>query len=273
MKGFSVLMSVYKGEKENYLDECFKSLHEQTIKANEIILVIDGPVSKELYQVIDKWEEVLPIIKVKLDKNVGLGQALNIGLKHCNFELVARMDTDDYCVKDRFLLQMKFFEEHNDIMVLGGEIEEYDQSLSIPLGKRTTALSHEEIIEFAKKRSPLNHMTVMYKKSFILSVGGYQHHLYMEDYNLWLRVLASGGCICNLPKVLVHVRAGEEMIKRRKGWIYIKSEIQLARLKSKLNITSFWNNYYTMTLRILARLMPTPLLKFVYSKLRTSKLA
>ncbi|HGV6768247.1 TPA: hypothetical protein M2E08_RS07465 [Escherichia coli] len=168
---------------------------------------------------------------------------------------------------------MKFFEEHNDIMVLGGEIEEYDQSLSIPLGKRTTALSHEEIIEFAKKRSPLNHMTVMYKKSFILSVGGYQHHLYMEDYNLWLRVLASGGCICNLPKVLVHVRAGEEMIKRRKGWIYIKSEIQLARLKSKLNITSFWNNYYTMTLRILARLMPTPLLKFVYSKLRTSKLA
>lgn len=164
MKGFSVLMSVYKGEKENYLDECFKSLHEQTIKANEIILVIDGPVSKELYQVIDKWGEILPIIKVKLDKNVGLGQALNIGLKHCNFELVARMDTDDYCVKDRFSLQMKFFEENNDIMVLGGEIEEYDQSLSIPLGKRTTALSHEEIIEVAKKRNPLNHMTVMYKK-------------------------------------------------------------------------------------------------------------
>jgi hypothetical protein len=50
---------------------------------------------------------------------------------------------------------------------------------------KTVPTTHEDIKKFAQKRCPFNHMTVAYKKSVITELGGYQHHLFMEDYNLW----------------------------------------------------------------------------------------
>jgi glycosyltransferase involved in cell wall biosynthesis len=101
-------MSIYFKEKPEYLEACLRSLDEQELKANEVVLVEDGPISFDLKVVIDRFRKSLNIVSVPLRENVGLASALNEGLKHCSYELVARMDTDDVSLPNRFRLQVNF---------------------------------------------------------------------------------------------------------------------------------------------------------------------
>ena len=76
---FSVLMSVYKNEKAEFLDACLESLANQTLLPNEIVLVEDGPLTKELNHIIQKWQKKIQIIKsIKLEHNSGFAIALNV---------------------------------------------------------------------------------------------------------------------------------------------------------------------------------------------------
>lgn len=268
MLKFTVLMSVYYKEDPKYLDESLNSLSVQTFQSNEIILVIDGKIPDELLTVINKWIQLLPITTIPLEKNVGLGQALNIGLKHATNNIVARMDTDDVCVPDRFEKQIRYFEDNSDTIILGGAIEEYNESLDEILGRRFSCVSNGEIIDYSVKRNPFNHMTVMFNKDFILNVGGYNHHFYMEDYNLWLRCIARGAICHNLNDTLVLVRAGDKMIERRRGWIYIKSEFKLARLKFKCIPGRKLHIATISALRIFSRILPIKILSTIYKVLR-----
>ena len=178
------------------------------------------------------------------------------------------MDTDDICLPDRFEKQMAFIKENSDIAVLGGQIEEFDESMQFPTGKRLVPTEYNTICQKSLSMNPFNHMTVGYKKSVILEVGGYQHHLFMEDYNLWLRIIAKGYLVRNLPDVLVNVRAGYAMLGRRKGLDYIKSEWQLSQLKIRLGLQNRMVSFLYFVLRTIPRFMPKSVLGFIYSKLR-----
>ena len=103
---FSVLMSVYHKDDPTYLDTALNSLTEQTAVPDEIVLVKDGPVSQQLEEVIDAFHKKFCNLKiVALEKNSGLGNALNQGLKHCSHELVARMDSDDISGRQNIYLR------------------------------------------------------------------------------------------------------------------------------------------------------------------------
>jgi len=260
---FSVLMSVYVKETSFNLDLCFKSLQKQTVKADELVLVVDGPISKDLEDVIIRYKDFLNIIPIYLEKNVGLGKALSIGLTHCNNEIIARMDSDDICRENRFELQLNKIEKNPDIRVLGTGVSEFD-----PLGNVREKILPEnyfEIKKFIKKKNPINHMTVMFYKQDILDVGGYQHHLYMEDYNLWIRLVAKNIKFHNLLDICVDVRVGEEMISRRRGAIYIKSEYQLYRLKNNLNITKGIEGIIYFVSRSFLRILPPKIITRIYN--------
>ena len=56
---------------------------------------------------------------------------------------------------------------------------------------REVPQTNDEILNFMKKRNPFNHPCIMYKKSAIESVGGYQDFYLLEDYYLWIRALMS----------------------------------------------------------------------------------
>ena len=116
---FNVLLSLYKNESPDNLDACFQSISTQSLKRFKIILVIDGPISSELNEVVGKWKSLLPIKIINLERNVGLGNALNIGLKYCSCDYVFRMDTDDICHPDRFSIQFSYLRKHPDIDLLG----------------------------------------------------------------------------------------------------------------------------------------------------------
>ena len=271
---FSVLLSLYHKEKPEYLEKCFESIwDQQTLKPTEIVLVLDGPIGEGLTKSVERWQQKLGnILKiVTLAENVGLGKALNEGLKHCTNEWVFRMDTDDICVEKRFEYQLQFIKNNPNVVLFGGQILEFDKNVNDANKLKPVPEEYSDILTFSKKRNPFNHMTVAYKKSIILSLHGYQHHLFMEDYNLWLRVISKGYEVANLSQVLVYARVGNGMHARRRGSEYIKSEKQLLDLKIALKTQSLISAYVTFILRSFFRFLPSNLLGFVYNNLLRKK--
>ena len=181
---FNVLISVYFKEKPKYLEICLQSIMVQTLKPDEVVLVEDGPISAELKAVVEQFRDALNIVSVPLAENVGLACALNEGLKHCKHELVARMDSDDIALPARFEKQVVFMQSNPDIAASSGVIEEFDEA-GLVTTKRVLPLVHSEIVAFAKKRSPLSHPAVIFRKSAVLDVGGYPLFRNAQDYALW----------------------------------------------------------------------------------------
>lgn len=265
---FSVLLSLYIKESPKYLDECFDSIWiNQKLKPDEIILVIDGPITKELQKIVNKWEILISdkLVIVNLCENIGLGKALNKGLEHCSNEWVFRMDTDDICKSDRFEKQIQFIMNNPDVVLFGGQIIEFNVDISDADRKKIVPISHNEILDFCKVRSPFNHVSVAFQKSIVELVGGYQHHFLMEDYNLWLRIIGNGYKVSNLPDILLYVRVGNGMHAKRKGLEYIKSEKQLLKLKKELKLQSPIHANILFLLRSSFRLLPSSLLGKIYN--------
>ncbi|QPE17513.1 glycosyltransferase [Providencia rettgeri] len=263
MLNFSVLLSVYKNENPIYLNEAIESIYDnQDIKPTEIVLVKDGPLTDELNIVIESWKTRLhnTLKIIDIPTNVGLGNALNLGLKECSYDWVMRMDTDDISTPHRFSTQIEYIRNNPEVDLIGGFIEEFNENLSESLGKRIVPLQRDTIRKQSKKLNPFNHVTVCFKKNVISSVGGYQHHLFMEDYNLWLRVISANHNVANIDDIFVNVRAGSNMITRRKGWTYIKSELKLAKLKRELKIDNYLSSNLILISRCLARILPNNLL-------------
>lgn len=129
MKEFSVLMSVYAREQSEHLIAALHSVFEQTVSPTEVVLVEDGPLTTELNTVITDFSERYSALKiVKLAKNMGLGNALNVGLSACTYSLVARMDSDDLSLPNRFETQLKVFEKDLEVSVVGGWISEFENN-------------------------------------------------------------------------------------------------------------------------------------------------
>lgn len=257
-------MSLYDKELPESLHECFNSLYLQSLKPTEIICVFDGPVNESLSNVVTEWQKRINIITIKLENNVGLGEALNIGLKECSYDIVARMDTDDICVLRRFELQIPLFEQNKSLCLLGGQIAEFSGNITNIIGKRIVPTTFYDIKKTAKKKNPFNHMTVVFRREIIESVGGYKDHLFMEDYNLWLRVISKDHYVENLGDILVYARAGENMLARRKGTKYIASELKLAALKYNLKYQSLLVSYFWGITRSLVRVLPINILSKIY---------
>lgn len=264
---FSVLLSVYKNERAEYFEQCLNSIYNQSLLSKDIIIVHDGPLTHELYQVLDKWRLLLPIIEVVLQNNVGLGEALNAGLTHCKYDLVARVDTDDINIPTRFELQYKYMKEHEDIALCGSHIDEFDTDPLITTSHRKVPLN-KDFNNSIFKRNPINHMTVMFRKSAVLDVGGYQHLRFMEDYFLWVRMYVKGYKLVNLDTVLVKARTGNGMLERRKGLNYYRSELTFMNKVLKMNIKNKPKIMVTFLIRSHIRLLPQSALKKVYQLVR-----
>ena len=266
--GFSVLLSLYHKENFLALDQCFQSIwKDQTIQPDEIILVLDGKIGEELSQCVQKWQRIIgkSLRVIPLSQNVGLGKALNKGLEHCSIEWVFRMDTDDISKPDRFKKQIQFIKKNPEVVLFSGQILEFNENPSDADILKSVPTEHTDIIKFAQKRSPFNHMTVAYKKSVIEAVGGYQHHLFMEDYNLWLRVIGAGYRVGNHPDILLYARVGNGMHARRKGLEYVNSELQLLKLKKELKLQDPIHANILFLLRSSFRLLPSTLLGKIYN--------
>jgi len=267
---FSVLMSIYYKEKAEYFDRAMQSIwDEQTIKPNEIVLVQDGKLTDELYDAIKQWQDKLgdSFKTIPLEKNVGLGDALNIGLDKCSYELVARMDTDDICSSDRFEKQLKIF-ENSDIDICSSWVSEFDENENKIISYRKLPENHDEIVAFAKKRNPINHPTVMYKKEAVLKAGGYKKMMWFEDYYLWIRMMLNNAKFYNIQEPLVNMRAGYGQLERRSGLEYAIEEFKFLKTMKELGFLSNSQFVKNSAIRFIARVVPKSLVKQIYKVLR-----
>ena len=228
---YSVLMSDYHKEKPEYLKQAIESIQAQALLTDDFVLVCDGPLNDALDGVIfAKQQEMGTVLNVvRLAKNGGLGNALNEGIKYCKNELIARMDSDDIAYPDRCEKQLSVFDEHPEVGICSGIVEEFTTDPNTVDAKRVPPETNVEIVEFAKKRNPFNHPCVMYRKSVVKAVGSYQDFYLLEDYYLWLRMLMAGYQGYNIQEPLLHMRAGSEMYKRRAGWKYAETQMRLFR--------------------------------------------
>lgn len=256
-ESFSVLLSIYHKESPSNFSQAMRSIYDlQELKPDDIVLVKDGPLTPELDLEILYWSNKLGHILtiVPLDENVGLAAALNYGLKYCKWELVARMDTDDISTPDRFKLQVRFMSERGDISVSSGYIEEWDINLLEQVSHRALPLCHDEIVKFAKLRSPISHPACIFRKSIISSVGGYPS-VYPEDHLLWVKVIQSGNKLANIPQVILKMRTGEDFITRR-GFKFLKGELASYLIMYKSGFLSAFQFIKVATLRSFVRLAP-----------------
>lgn len=241
MPKYSVLMSLYRKEKPEYLKLALDSMINQSISADEIVVVEDGPLTDELYSILDQYN---PFIKrVRNETNLGLGLSLNIGLAACKNELIARMDTDDYSKPDRCEKQIIRFQNRPELAIVGSQIDEFENCLDNIISRRIVPLEYNEIYEFAKRRSAFNHPSVMYKKSNVLEAGGYSNLKRNQDVDLFGRMLFLGFKAENINESLLLFRSSSDLSKRRKSWENTWSYI--------LTIYKFWKEGYSSFLDVL----------------------
>jgi glycosyltransferase involved in cell wall biosynthesis len=268
---FSVLMSIYAKENPIFFHQAMESITEaQSLRPDEIILVKDGRLVLDLDRAIDSWRIKLgkAFRVIELESNIGLGDALKIGLKHCSNELVARMDTDDIARFDRFEMQINFFNDYPNCDIVGSMITEFDKNPDIINSTRSLPKSHAEIIKYARLRNPFNHPSVIYKKSSVLAAGGYQKFHGFEDYYLWVRMIQNGARCANISEPLVNMRAGYSILSRRGGGNYAINEIKLQYKFLDLGFITLSRFIINLAIRIPVRFLPNKLRYFVYKVIR-----
>ena len=264
MEKYSVLMSLYKKEHPEYLRLALDSMINQTVKPDEIVLVEDGPLTDELYKVV---EEYRPYLKLVInEKNLGLGLALNEGLKACRNELVARMDTDDISKPDRCEKQLKRFEEKPELAIVGSHIDEFVGDPSNVISQRKVPTSSKAIYEYAKRRSAFNHPAVMYRKSAVLAEGGYADLKRNQDVDLFGRMLFKGYKAENIDEALLWFRSSDELSKRRKSWQNTWSYIATIRNFWKMGYSSFVDYAMIVVAQTGMYLMPIGVQNYLYKR-------
>lgn len=259
-------MSVYKNDDSRHFNTALRSLVKQTVKPDEIIIVVDGPIPQEIEKVLVSFQENNKnIIIHRLKENMGHGYARNIGLELSGYEYVALMDSDDICVNNRFELQLNFFKENSDVSILGGIIEEFSKETDIDCPKRELPEKDVDLKRYMKYRCPFNQMSVMFKKEHVVSVGGYKDWFCNEDYYLWIRMALRGYKFHNLQEILLKVRTNENFYKRRGGYNYFKSEAKIQKLMLSKEIISLPVFLYNVTIRFVVQvLLPEKLRKHFF---------
>jgi len=264
---FSVLLPVYAGDDPTALARAFRSVTtEQTLAPDEVVVVQDGPVGPGLAAALCRLAAAsdVPVRVVEIAENVGLARALERGLAECTHDVVARMDADDISLPERFARQLALVAEGYDLV--GSSIQEFSDE-SAPGIVRVPPLSSDDVLRASRFVSPFNHPSVVYRASVVGRAGGYEHLPLMEDYWLFVRMLASGARACNVAEPLVLYRVGAGAYARRGGLRLLRSELRLQRLMRRSGWTSWPQLVRNVLVRGGYRLVPEALRTVAYRRL------
>lgn len=269
---YSVLMSVYYKEHPDFLIESINSMLNQTIKPDEIVLVKDGQLTDALNEAIESFSNNPTIKIIELDENVGLGNALKVGLINCKNELIARMDTDDISVKTRCEKQLEFLNKYKEVSIVGSSIAEFVDDPSNIVAYRKVHNTNNEIISYMKFRNPMNHPSTMFRKKAILDVGNYQEFFLNEDYFLWVRLMKKRYVFANLSESLVLMRITEDTYSRRGGYKYFKTQKRIFDYMLDEGIITRYEYYFSIVVRFASTvLLPRKIRKVFFLKLLRKK--
>lgn len=266
MEAYSVLMTVYHKENPEHFSMAIQSMMSQSARTDDFVIVCDGPLTKELDAVLERYVQQYPGIFniVRLPENVGIGAAANAGLHKCKNDLVAKMDADDISLPWRCEKQLKMFVQNPQLTVVGGFIEEFDQDPDKPFAVRSVPKTNAEIRKFARRRQPFNNMTVMMRRKAALAVGGYNDLRRNEDYDLYLRILYANYYTENLTDILVKARVNKDAYSRRASLATFKGCIRSRWAAFRIGYSSLWDFLYCAAGALILLICPGFVSRFIY---------
>lgn len=269
---YSVLMSVYYKEKPEYLKLAIQSMLDQTIKADEFIIVKDGPLTPELDSVIDFYIDQAPELFniITNPTNLGLGPALRKGVIASKNELIARMDSDDFSVPNRCEKQLKLFEKDPELGMVGSYEAEFIDSVDNVVSIHKEPETNQEIYSFMRRRCAVLHPTVIFKKSEVIRAGNYQEtsfYAVYEDYDLFARMIFDAKVKCyNIQECLYYIRTSEDFYERRGGVKYAKTVLRFKWNQFRKKHMSFMDFCISGLGQAFVCILPNKVRKLIYIK-------
>lgn len=268
LPAYTVVMSVYSGEKAEFLRESLTSMLTQTHPCSQLILVCDGGLTDELDSVIAELRSQYPVLRVIRTKEPqGVGACANAALRRAKTEYIVKMDSDDISLPDRCERQLRYLAEHPEVDMLGAYIEEFDSDSGEHIAERCTPLTHSEITRFAKRRNPFNNQTLVYKRSAAVRAGGYTTVRRCEDFEFVVRMLMNGAVGANLPEVLVRYRVTKDNLTRRRNLNNTVSFIAVRWHNHTEGFSSLTDFLIPCAAQLLLFILPQKLTGLFYSKL------
>ena len=260
----TVIVPIYLKTTKKDLLQCLNSIYNSSKVPGEILICIDGKLSTNVEEFVKKLKKEKNVKLFISKKNLGLGRLLQRAVPVCKFDLVARLDSDEYTSSKRFEIQYDFFKKMKDLVLLGGySIEKLKNTKNI---LKKVPLKYSEIKYYSKLRNPFNHSTVMFRKKEILKVGGYTHQPFFEDFLLWIKLINKKNNMLNIPKVLSYSNIDDSYYERRSGidyfYKFLYFNIKIYKLRH-LNIFYFILNIFFR----LSVLLPLNIIKLMYMKL------
>lgn len=257
---YSVLMPLAPWEPPAQVAVALASLRNQTLPPAEVVVSCDGAPPKALMDVLGA--EPFPLELLIGPGSEGVGPVLDRGLAHCRYELVVRADADDISHPERCVTQVMWMSQHPELSAMGCTIAEFVDNPEQPIGRRWVPTDGPSIARMANSRNPLNHPSVILRRSAVLAVGSYRSVAGFEDYDLWLRLLAAHGCesLANLCQTLVSARVGAAHLRRRHGLRYALAEASFFYSCGRQDLLPWWSVWRAVLMRFPLRLLPSGLL-------------
>ena len=260
MATITALVTVYHGTDADDLARALDSLASQTRPANELVIVVDGPVGEGVRRVVEGQDARV----IWLEENVGAGPASQAGLSTIDSDYTARLDSDDAAKPERFARQMEYLEAHPKCGALGTAVEEFTRQ---PGDTGKVRALPEDPHAYAKMNSPVNNPSVMLRTRAAKQVGGYRDVHFMEDYDLYARLIAGGWQVRNLPDALTDFQVTDAQFSRRTGREMFAAEAQMQRNLVAYGLVSRPRAAFNLAARSAYRALPTGLLRRVYAAL------
>ena len=258
----SAVMPVHGGADPADLAAAVASLLGQSRLPDEVVIVEDGPLMDAHLVTLSDLEQRHPrVVRIRLEVNAGAGEANQAGLMAAAGEWIAKFDADDICLPHRIERQMAALEA-SGADVCGGAMLEFVQDPERPVAIRRCPLEHDLIARRMRFNNPINHPTSMYRRDVALSAGGYADLRFMQDYDMFARMLVSGARMINLSEPLVLFRADDRMRRRRSARELTVLEWQLQRRLRAYGLIGRFGMGVNLVLRLAFRRLPAPLLTF-----------
>jgi glycosyltransferase involved in cell wall biosynthesis len=259
---YSVLMSVYRGDNAEHFRAAIDSILAQTIPTDDVVLVVDGPLSGALRDTVAACIKENPqIYPLRLPENVGLGAALQAGLPACRHDIVLRMDADDISAPTRAEKQLAFLAAHPDITLLSATMNEFIDTPDNVVAVKRVPTTHAAIIKRARRWNPMNHPAVAMRKTAAIAVGGYQHCPRYEDYHLWVRMLAAGDLAANIDEPLLAYRLSTANLNRRRA---TRDAITFHLWKHRIGFANWLDTAWMIAFMCAIHIVPTPIYRAIY---------
>lgn len=263
----TVLMTVYHRVAPGQLDAALQSLWDQTRPAAKVVLIIDGPIGHDLEETVVKHERAHAELTVlRLPENRGSGVASQAGLELVETAWLARLDADDIAREDRFEMQWEALEADPELDVLGSALAEFEGLPNNIVRVRRLPEEHADIVAYTKMNSPVNNPSAMLRTAKVREVGGYRDIRLMEDYDLYVRLVAAGAKFANLSEPLVFFRA-DGMFDRRTSQNIFSAELQIQRTLREVGLITWPRAVFNLIARTAFRLLPTQLMSHAYRRL------